>query len=90
MELQLAIARADGDIEFEEHVSISAGVFPNSDLAGGAVDAIGSGRVNGNLEGWVNGCTGTLSGDYGSGGGGCGGGEDEEEGGECWEELHSG
>jgi len=88
VELQLAIARASGDVKAEEHVSILARVFPNSDLAGGTVDAVGSGGVDGDLEGWVDGCTGTLSRGYGSGGGGCRGDEEEEEGDDCGEELH--
>ena len=55
MELQHAIARAGGDVKFEEHVSISAGVFPNSGSTGGAVDAVGSRGVDGDLEGRVDG-----------------------------------
>ena len=88
MELQLAIARASGYVEFEEHISISTGIFPKSDFARGTIDTIGSGRVDRDLEGWVDGCAGTLSGGDGGGRGGCGGGKEKEDGCECGEELH--
>jgi len=88
VELQLAIARASGDVESEEHISISAWVFPNSDIARGTVDAIGNGGVDGDLERWIDSCAGMLR-SYRGGEGSCGGGEEEEEeGGECGEELH--